>query len=115
MTAAQPNSTGAPCALPHNTLEALIDALIPLADEVMDHGSEIQRDRLHELISHVTDLAIAEDALKPNLRLKARAMRLIYAGDELGLEDGLRRDALNGGSRAEQLALQIVSVMANAR
>ncbi|MGQ2971826.1 hypothetical protein [Brevundimonas mediterranea] len=107
-------STPAPSATP-NTLADLIDAIIPLADEIMGHGSDDQKDRLAVVITSVADLALEADDLKPNLRLKARAMRLIYTGHPLGFEDGFQQDSLDGGSRAERLALQILAVTANAQ
>ena len=113
--ASNANSTGAPVAPPPNSLADLIDALIPLAEEIFGRGSDTLSDHLHDVITHTADLAIEADDLKPNLRMKARAMRLIYAGHPLGLEAGFREDSLNGGSRAEHLALQIIAVTANAK
>ena len=104
-------STPAPSANPPDKLTALIDAMIPLAAEIMGHGSYAQKDRIHEAISHIADMAIGSDVLIENVRAKARAMRLIYAGHELGFEDGFRDDCLDGGSRAEQLAIQVLVLM----
>lgn len=109
--AAYANSTPAPGANPPDKLTALIDAMIPLASEIMGHGSDVQKDRIHDVISQIADMAIGSDVLIKNVRAKARAMRLIYAGHELGFEDGFREDTLGGGSRAEQLALQVLVLM----
>lgn len=106
------NSIPAPNAQTPDNLAGLIDALIPFADEIMGHGSDDQRDHLHNVISCVADLAIEADVLLPNVRTKARAMRLIYSGHELGFEDGFTADSLDGGSRAEQLAIQVLVLMA---
>lgn len=106
--AAHANSTPAPGANPPDKLTALIDAMIPIATEIMDHGSAAQKDRIHDVIAHIADMAIGADVMVENIRAKARAMRLIYAGHELGFEDGFRDDCLDGGSRAEQLALQVL-------
>ena len=106
------NSTPAPSAQTPDNLAGLIDALIPLADEIMGHGSEDQRDRLQTVISRVADLAIDADVLVGNVRTKARAMRLIYAGHPDGFEDGFKADTLTGGSRADQLAHQVLVLMA---
>jgi hypothetical protein len=105
------NSTPAPSAPPPNTLEALIDALIPLADDLMDRGTDDQREALHTIIACVADLALAEDVLSYSTRLKARAVRLIYAGHPKDMEGGLEEDALHGGSRAENLILQVIGVL----
>lgn len=105
------SSTPAPGANPPDKLTALIDAMIPLAAEIMGHGSDAQKDRIHDVISHIADMAIGADVLIENVRAKARAMRLIYAGHELGFEDGFREDSLDGGSLAEQLALQVLVLM----
>ncbi len=109
--AAHANSIPAPGANPPDKLTTLIDAMIPLASEIMGHGSDAQKDRIHDVISHIADMAIGSDVLIENVRAKARAMRLIYAGHELGFEDGFREDCLDGGSRAEQLALQVLVLM----
>lgn len=109
--AAHANSIPAPSANPSDKLTGLIEAMIPLAEEIMGHGSDAQKDRIHDVVSHIADMAIGSDVLIENVRAKARAMRLIYAGHELGFEDGFRDDALDGGSRAEQLALQVLVLM----
>ena len=106
--AAHANSTPAPGANPSDKLAALIDALIPLAAEIQNHGSTAQQDRIHDVIALVADLAIGADVAVENVRSKARALRLIYAGHELGFEDGFREDSLDAGSRAELLALQVL-------
>lgn len=102
------SSTPAPGANPPDKLAALIDALIPLAAEIQNHGSTAQQDRIHDVIALVADLAISADVTVENVRSKARALRLIYAGHELGFEDGFREDSLDTGSRAELLALQVL-------
>lgn len=95
-------------------LSDLIDSLIPLADHIMTTAgdNDPSRDMLHEVIAHVADLAIDEGDTRDTVRLKARAMRLIYAGHERGFEDGFAEDSLDGGSRAEKLAIQILGTLA---
>lgn len=93
-------------------LSELIDAMIPLADRIMAGADGPLRDLLHVAIEKAADLAIDEGDTREAVRLKARAMRLIYAGDERGFEDGFAEDALDGGSRSERLAIQILGTLA---
>lgn len=53
----------------------------------MSEGAEDQKTRLHDVIEAVADLALEADDLQPNLRLKVRTIRLIYAGHELALKE----------------------------
>jgi len=105
-------SIGAPAAPIPNPLAALIDAVIPLADEILGHGSSDQQGHLAAVVVQIADMALEATPTAGACRLKGRAMRLIYAGHPLGFEEGFREDTLHGGSRAERLALQILAVAA---
>lgn len=92
-------------------LSDLIEAMIPLADHIMASGSGPLHDLLTAVIEKVADLAIDEGDTREAVRLKARAIRLIYAGDERGLEEGFAEDAMFEGSRSERLAIQILGTL----
>lgn len=109
--ASHAHSTPVPSAQTPSALSSLIDALIPLAEEIAANGTDDQRERLIHVVGHAADLATEADVLTGNVRLKARALRLIYAGDDRGFEDGFTSDTLDGGSRAEQLAIQVLVLM----
>lgn len=92
-------------------LSDLIDAMIPLADHIMAGGDVPLRDLLDAVIEKVADLAIDEGDTREAVRLKARAIRLLYSGDERGFEDGFAEDVLFDGSRSERLAIQILGTL----
>jgi hypothetical protein len=106
------HSKPAPAAQTPDSLAALIDDMILLADDLLAHGSEGQQERVVSAIMHLAELAIAAEATPETARLKARAIRLIYAGHEPGMVEALREEALNGGSRVDTLALQVLALMA---